>query len=147
MSRGGFQHGAGFRLCGAIVRRHVIPGKVAFMTIEVHGHPKSRKHDLKAFAAEVLDEIAELGAGQTVEVTGAIDAEKVTDKKRNAIMVDGREKWVPSLVIKKITVEGSSRRPAPDAAAPPANGAAPPPRRRAADALMDDDGPSDLDNF
>lgn len=138
-----FQHGAGFRVCGAVLRRNIVPsGKCAFLTLDVIAHPRSKKIEFKAFAREMIDEIAELGAGQTVEVTGQIDMETVKSRDRKDVTVDGRAKWVPALVVKAIKIEGSSVRP------PAANGAAPAasPPLGVPSSSWDDEGPSDLDD-
>lgn len=119
-----FPHGAGFRVCGAVVRRNVVPsGKCAFLTLDVNMHPRARKIEFKAFAAETIEEIGGLGAGQTVEVTGQIDMETIKSRDRKDVTVDGRAKWVPALIVKAIKIEGSSVRPA---SSPSAGGSAPP---------------------
>ena len=109
----GFQHGASFRICGVVVRRFVSQsGKAAFVTLNVAGDRGGKKIELRAFDQSIVDEIGALGAGQIVEVTGTVDVEKLTNKKRETIKVDGYEKWFPALVIRALTVEGSSRAPA-----------------------------------
>lgn len=127
-----FQHGAGFRVCGAVVRRNVAPsGKCAFLTLDVVAHPRSKKIEFKAFSNEMIEEVGCLGVGQTVEVTGQIDMESIKSKDRKEVLVDGRARWAPSLVIKAIKVEGASVRPA--GAAQPAGAGPhepPPPRPR-----------------
>lgn len=108
-----FIHGAGFRIVGAVVRKFVAQsGKFAAVTIDVNVPPRSRKIECRAFDAEMIDEIGQLGAGQTIEITGQIDMEKLTDKKREPVKVDGYEKWSPALTVKAIKIEGSSVKPA-----------------------------------
>lgn len=138
-----FTHGAGFRVCGAVVRRFVVPsGKCAFLVLDVVAHPRSKKIEFKAFDRGMVDEIAGLGDGQTVEVTGQVDMETVKSRDRKDINVDGRAKWVPTLVVKAIKIEGSSVRPA---AANDSGTAAPPPSGSRSSS-WDDEGPSDLDD-
>lgn len=108
--------GAGFRVCGFVVRRFVTPsGKAAFLTLDVPSEKagKTKKIDLRAFDDEVIGDVGSLTPGAKVQVTGVVDMEKVTDKARAPIMIDGREKWTPALTIKKVTVEGSSKAPKP----------------------------------
>lgn len=101
------QQGAGFRVVGSVVRKFVVnSGKVAFLTLDVTTANKSRKHDFKTF--DCVDDVASLADGAIVEVTGNLDVEKLTAKDRSDVMVDGRTKWIPSLVIKAIKTEGLS---------------------------------------
>lgn len=104
--------GAGFRIAGSLVRKYIVPsGKVGFLTIDVYDSNKGRstKFDLKAFDRSVLDDLDALRDGALLEVTGSLDMEKVADKAREAVKVDGREKWVPSLIVRVIKTEASSR--------------------------------------
>ncbi|HEY6875577.1 MAG TPA: hypothetical protein VI384_04385 [Candidatus Dormibacteraeota bacterium] len=133
-----FQHGRGFRICGAVVRKFVAPsGKIAFLTLDVSAPPRSTKIEMRTF--DLVEDVGCLGVGQTVEVTGSVDMEKLTSKDRNPVMVDGREKWIPALTIKKITVEGSSVRPASAATPAPAAAHEPPPARARGGAWNDED--------
>jgi hypothetical protein len=109
------QQGAGFRIAGSLVRKYIAPsGKVAFLTVDVYDsdNGRSTKFDLKTFGRDVMDDLGELRAGAMIELTGSIDMEKVADKAREAVKVDGREKWVPSLIVRAIKTEASSRPPA-----------------------------------
>lgn len=122
-----FHHGAGFRVCGAVVRKFVAPsGKCAFLTLDVNAHPRSKKIEFRAFSDDMIEEIGGLGVGMTVEVTGNVDMEPVKSKDRKEVLVDGRAKWVPVLTVKALKIEGSSRQPAPRAPAEPAPKAAKP---------------------
>lgn len=104
-----FHQGCGFRACGAVVRKSVVPsGKCAFLTLEVPGERRTQKIEFKAFSDEMIEEIGCLGVGQIVEVTGGIDVGALRGKDRQDVLVDGRPKWVPSLVVKTIKIEGSS---------------------------------------
>ncbi len=107
-----FQHGAGFRVVGAVVRKYANNrGTFAGLTLDVVGAPRSKKIDLRAFDEDIVHQIAELGDGQTIEVTGSVDMESVKSKDKKEILVDGRAKWVTVLTVKAIKVEGSSVQP------------------------------------
>jgi hypothetical protein len=110
-----FDRGAGFRICGHVVRKYVSPtGKFASLVIAT---PNQRggetKHDVRAFDLPVVEQIHELGVGQIVQVTGGIDNEKLTNKAKEEVKVDGFNVWLTKLTIRAITVEGSSKAPAP----------------------------------
>lgn len=120
-----WERGAGFRITGAVVRKHVAQsGKVAFLTLGVPGNKGETKIDVRSFDVLVIEEIGSLGVGQTVQVTGNVESQKLTTKKGDDVLVDGYAKWVPALSVKKIDVEGSSRAPAPTGGAPAPNSAA-----------------------
>lgn len=122
---GAFRHGFGFRIVGVVSRRFVTTGrKAAFLTVEVSTPPRAKKYDLRAFDEQVIAEIEELGAGMTVEITGAVEMEVLKGRDKQKVIVDGREKWVPAFTARAIKVEGSSRRPAAQAPSQ-APGAAP----------------------
>lgn len=108
-----FEQGSGFRICGSVVRKWVAStNTVARLVLDVFVDGKSKKLDMIAFKDPVID-VAGLEAGQIVEVTGRIDTEKLTDKKREAVKVDGYEKWVPMLVIRSVKVAPSSKKSTP----------------------------------
>jgi len=123
-----WEKGAGFRICGHVVRVPFLArsGKFAKVTLAVPGGGRSgtgeKKIDVRAFEADVIAEIAQLGAGMTVQITGNVDSESVKDKAGNSVKVDGYDVWVSVLTAKKVDVEGSSRKPAekPDAGDPEA---------------------------
>lgn len=118
-----FEHGAGFRICGAVVRKWVSPtGKFASLVVGApNGKGKETKHDLRAFDPELVEQIHGLGVGQIVQATGGIDNEKQTNKAKEEIKVDGYNVWLTKLTIRALTVEGSSVKPG----APPAAQVAP----------------------
>lgn len=117
-----FERGAGFRICGAVVRRFVPPsGKCAFLMLATPGKKGEVKHELRAFDYDLIVEVGSLGVGQTVQCTGSVDNEPLKDKAKNDVQVDGRAAWVPKLTIRAMTVEGSSKAPA-IADAPPRAG-------------------------
>lgn len=104
--------GAGFRICGSVVRKFVAPsGKIAFLTLDVFVDGRGKKVDMRGFS-EMVEEIGTLNNGALVEVTGTIDIEKLTDKQRQPVVVDGREKWVTALTVRAVKTEGSSKAPA-----------------------------------
>lgn len=134
-----FEHGAGFRICGAVVRRFVPKSnKIAFVTLDVVSHPRSKKIELRAFDRGLVEEISQLGAGMTIQVTGSVDVEPVKDKAGKEVKVDGYEKWVPVLTIRALTVEGASRAPSPAQTPADTNGTAPPPASPGASWTDDD---------
>lgn len=110
----GFEQGAGFRICGAVVRKFVPPsGKCAFLTLATPGKKGEVKHELRAFDYDLIVEAGSLGVGQIVQCTGSVDNEPLRDKARNDVQVDGRTAWVTKLTIRAMTVEGSSAKPKP----------------------------------
>lgn len=119
---GDFTQGSGFRICGAVLRKFVAQsGKVAFLTVEVARARSSVKFDMRTFSRSLIGEIEELGAGQVVEVTGAVDVEPVKDRAGKEVSIDGYSKWVPALTMKVLRVlGGAASGPPPDAdPAPP----------------------------
>ncbi len=108
-----WQHGAGFRVCGVVVRRFVPPSKkCAFVTVEAPGDRGTpKKIDMRTFAADIIAEVDGLGEGQIIEVTGTIDMESLKDKAKNPVNVDGRAKWCPALTIRALKIEASSVKP------------------------------------
>lgn len=115
-----FEHGAGFRICGAVVRKFVPPsGKCAFVDIATPGKKGEIKHELRTFDYDLIVEVGSLGVGQIVQVTGSVESETLKDKGRNDVKVDGRTAWVSKLTIRALTVEGASIKPA--VSTPPAS--------------------------
>lgn len=117
-----WERGAGFRIIGALVRAPFVAqsGKFAKLTLGVPNTRGESKIDVRAFNADVIEEIRGLGIGQTVQVTGTVDTEAVKDKKGEKVLIDGYAYWVSVLTAKAVTVEGASTRPA----APPKTDAA-----------------------
>lgn len=114
-----WEHGAGFRVTGYVIRTWAAPsGKFATLVVEApNGKGGTKKIDLRAFS-DAVDQVKNLGNGQVVQVTGTVDMEKLTDKGRNEIKVDGYSKWTPALTIRNVEVEPSSAKPKPTATAP-----------------------------
>jgi hypothetical protein len=106
-----FENKAGFCIAGNVVRRFVPQSrKCAFLTLDVNRSPKPAKIEMRTFSRDLIEEIEQLTAGQNVEVSGQIDVEPVKSKKGEEIKVDGYTKWVPSLTVKDLKVDGSSVR-------------------------------------
>jgi hypothetical protein len=106
-----FQQGAGFRVCGAVVRRWTNPaGTFATCTLDVFVDGKGKKLDFRGFK-EVVTEIACLTPGQIVEFTGTPDVEKLTAKDKSEVKVDGYNVWVTKLTVRAVKVESSGRSP------------------------------------
>jgi len=107
-----FAQGAGFRVCGSVVRRWTNPaGTFATLTLDVFADGRGKKLDFRAFK-EVVNEIGCLTVGAIVEVTGTPDVEKLTAKDKTPVTVDGREVWVTKLTVRAVKTEASSRAPA-----------------------------------
>lgn len=99
--------GAGFRICGSVVRRWTAQsGKFGTMTLDVFVDGKASKIDLVTF--DCVNDLASLSQGALVEVTGRVGMTKLTMKDKTPVKIDGYEKWVPQLVIKVVKVEASS---------------------------------------
>lgn len=114
-----WEEGAGFRVVGCVLRTFISQsGKFAKLTVDVAMHPHPAKIEFKSFDLIVIDHIRQLKKGQRIQVRGKIESEKLTDKSRAAVKVDGYDVWVAALRPSSIEVEGSSRAPAPRAAAP-----------------------------
>ncbi|HVQ52903.1 MAG TPA: hypothetical protein VMS92_22940 [Mycobacterium sp.] len=113
-----WERGAGFRIVGAVDRKFVpLSGKCAFLTLAVPGQRGEVKHECKTFDLLVIEEIRALGQGQVVQAIGTPEREKLTNKAKQPVMVDGREVWVPMFKINALTVEGGSARAKQEAAA------------------------------
>lgn len=117
MNRNRWERGAGFRIVGVVARKPfvVASGKCAFLELAVPGRKgKEVKHELRAFDYDMIMEVAALGAGQVVQVTGVIDREplqfKIDGKYQNA-QHDGKDVWVSKHTIRAIAVEGAVAQP------------------------------------
>ena len=99
-------HGTGFRVVGIVERVFAAQsGKFAKFTVSTQdGKGKLQKVDVVAFS-ETFGQLANLGQGEEVQITGNIAMEKLTDKARNEIKVDGYARWSPMLVAKTVKVE------------------------------------------
>lgn len=119
------ERGAGVRICGFVANKFVArSGKFARLTIAYPGRRAAEdKTDVRSFEHDVISRIAEIGVGETVTVTAGIDREKLTNKAREAVMVDGREAYTIALTIRTLKVEdgaaSSPSAPKEDAPAPP----------------------------
>jgi|SRR6185312_1140515 len=99
-------HGTEFRVVGIVERVFAAQsGKFAKVTVSTQdGKGKLQKVDVVAFS-EAFGQLANLGQGEEVQITGNVAMEKLTDKQRNEIKVDGYAKWSPMLVAKAVKVE------------------------------------------
>jgi len=109
-----WQEGAGFRIVGTIKRLFISPtGKFAAVRLKVNSPPHPPELDMKCFDRILIGDMQrDLRVGQRVQFTGKIESEKLQDKSRNDVKVDGYEVWIPALRPAKFEVEGSSRKPA-----------------------------------
>jgi len=109
-----WQRGAGFRIVGAVAKKPFVPpsGKCAFLELAVPGRKdKEVKHELRTFDYDMINEVAALGVGMIVQVTGTVDREplqaKINGKYENA-QINGKDVWITKLTIGAITVEGAA---------------------------------------
>lgn len=111
-----FERKATFEICGAVVRKPFVApsGKFARVTLATPGRSGEKKTDVRAFDGEIIREIADLGVGQTVRVTGDVDSEKLTNKAKQEVVVDGYTAWQTVLTARWLQVEGSSKAPPPE---------------------------------
>jgi hypothetical protein len=110
----GWEEGAGFRIVGCVKRVFVADsGKFAKLTVDVQANAHAKTLELKCFDRSVIGDIRALRQGQRVQVRGKVESEKVTDRARNEVKVDGYALWIPALRPTSVEVEGSSRAPAP----------------------------------
>lgn len=101
--------GAGFRICGTVKRVFVNQaGTFVALSLAVSAGGRTSNIDLKGFA-EAAPAVIGIEAGDLVEVTGNVASEKLTAKDKSAVQVDGRDKWVPSLVIKAVKVDAKAK--------------------------------------
>ena len=101
--------GSGFRICGIVTRRFVIPsGACAFLGLEVPIETRSgqRKIKLDLITFDCVGDVGALGEGQTVEVTGTVSSTVAKAQDRTDVQVDGRALWIPQLVIKAVNESG-----------------------------------------
>lgn len=99
-------HGTGFRIAGIVERVFAAQsGKFAKVTVSCpDAKGKLQKIDVVAFS-DSFQQLANLGQGEEVTITGNVGMEKLTDKQRNEIKIDGYAKWVPMLVAKACKAE------------------------------------------
>jgi len=104
--------GAGFRIVGFVKRKFLSPGgKFASLTIDVPGEKGQKILDVRTFDAECIGDIGRLLDGARVTVLGRVDSELVKNKAREAIMIDGYNKWVAVLTATSVKVDASSKKP------------------------------------
>jgi hypothetical protein len=104
------ERGHGFRAVGYVEKKFVPPsGKVAFLTISVPGWRGDQKIEMRTFDADMIVEVGALGVGQTVTVTAGVESNKLLNKAKQAVSVDGRDVWTMALTIRTLKVEGDGR--------------------------------------
>ena len=105
-----FIMGAGWRICAVVERVFAAPsGKFAEMTLAYPDRGKTAKSKVCAFDAEMVQRVASIGQGETVQVTGGFWNTKLTNKAKQPIQVDGRDVYDTKLVIRTLTVEGAAK--------------------------------------
>lgn len=99
------EQGTGFRICGMVEKVFAAPsGKFCKVTIScLNARDALQKVDVVAFS-DGFAMLSKLGQGETVQVTGNVAMEKLTDKARAEVKIDGYAKWVPMLVAKGVKV-------------------------------------------
>lgn len=117
-----WQEGAGFRVVGTIKRIFVSPtGKFAEIKLSVNVQPHPPEIVLKSFDRALIGDMKrDLRLGQRVQFTGKIENEKLQDRQRNDVKVDGYDVWLHAMRPTKYEIEGSSRVPAPKSEGKPA---------------------------
>jgi hypothetical protein len=103
---------ARFKIVGA-VSKHWINAKGNFGTCDIEvqdGKYKSIFRRCKAFS-DVIDAFREIGIGEVIEVVGNLGNEKLTNKAREDVKVDGFNVWVNVLTITSIKRDGEVVRP------------------------------------
>jgi len=110
------EHGR-FSIAGSVTRKWANDkGTFARLGLSVSDGQRKRNVDVKAFAARVVASIARLSDGDMVTVAGDVQSEKLTDKTKQEVQVDGRPVWMPSLVATEIKLEAQQQQqpPPPD---------------------------------
>jgi len=103
------EHGR-FSIAGAVTSKFANDkGTFARIGICIPDGKRRRYVDVKAFAARVVASIARLSDGDMVSVAGDVQSEKLTDKTKQEVQVDGRAVWVPSLVATEIKLEAQQQ--------------------------------------
>jgi len=109
------EHGR-FSITGAVTRKYANDkGTFARLGLSVSDGQRKRNVDVKAFAVRVVASIARLSDGDIVSVAGDVKSEKLTDKTKQEVQVDGRAVWVPSLVATEIKLEAQQQQQPPPA--------------------------------
>lgn len=118
------RHEARFRVAGVVTRAPKIgrgdQKSYAFMTVEIEGKNRSSYVDLAAFD-EVVDDVErqKMRGGETVVFGGRVATRKIEGAGK-----EGRDLWVPQLVVEaiKLVARGNGpkeRKPRPPKADPP----------------------------
>lgn len=105
------EEGGGFRICG-VVKRKFTASSGTFGTLDLEYMSRDNRktrNRLKTFADTVVNELAQLSEGDKVIVTGEVSQEKVTNKAKEAVKVDGYDLYVPLLRLRTIKVDPSSQ--------------------------------------
>lgn len=103
-----WERGHGFRAVGFVERAFVPPsGKCAFLTVAVPGRKSEQKIEMRTFDSETIAQVKSLGVGETVMVTAGVESNKLTNKAKQEVQVDGRTAWVMVLVIRTLRVQGA----------------------------------------
>lgn len=104
-----------FLVCGYVKRKWVSDkGNFGTLTVDTKSGTHETIVTLRSFKDGDIDGIRALSEGQMVRVTGVISDEKLTDKQKNDVKVDGYNVYTTRLNIKKVEVDKTSQRPAPN---------------------------------
>lgn len=106
----GWQEGSGFRIVGFVVRKFTASsGKFGRLTVDVNQSPHPAKLDLRTFDPSLVADVGQLQAGQKVQIRGRIEVEKLKNKAKEEIKIDGYAHWSTVLTLTALEVEGNGR--------------------------------------
>ena len=100
------KEGCGVRITGIVERAFTTPtGSFGSLTLSwlEDGATKRKKMDIAAFKERVAM-VKALGVGETVTITAGLEMEAVKNKAKEDVVVDGKTKWVPRVILRTVTV-------------------------------------------
>lgn len=109
-----------FRITGTVGRKPFATDKFAKFSICSAANGRRAFFDVKAFAADMIDEIKTLGEGEEIMVEGELMSEQLKDKTE-PVKIGGRDAWVTALKATKILDGKGNQRTAPPAREPGAD--------------------------
>lgn len=105
---------ARFVIAGPVRKAFAAPsgkfGKLEVLVKNKNG--KDCRYEVRAFDSDLIRQIADVGAGQTVKCSGTIDIEPLKNRGKAEIKIDGYSVWVSVFTLKKLEVEALPERPA-----------------------------------
>jgi hypothetical protein len=79
-------------------------GNFSKLSLETNVGGKRSFHEVIGFS-ELTEAMRKLGPGMEVTVTGEVGSEKLADKAKQDILVDGYPRWIPRLVATSVAVK------------------------------------------